>query len=89
MTFTEDERLTEDERVARAQADALELGRRLRVEPVPETNTYLAYAGRANEERTTGRFLAYGDTAAAAAENGLEMLREIVQRDAPWPRRQA
>lgn len=81
-------RATDDERVAQAQAGALELGRRLRIEAVPDTNRFFAYAGRATEERSTGRFLAYGETPGAAAEKGLEVLREIVQSDAPWPRRQ-
>jgi hypothetical protein len=78
---------TDDERVERAQTHALELGRRLRVEPDPDTGNFLAYAGRANEERATGRFLAYGESRGAAAENGLAVLRDIIERDVPWPRR--
>lgn len=89
MRAPEDELVgvSDDERVAQAQASALELGRRLRIEPVPDTDRFFAYAGRATEERSTGRFLAYGDTPGAAAEKGLDVLRGIVQSDMPWPRR--
>lgn len=79
---------TDDARREESQAGALELGHRLLIVPVEHVAdaTHKAFAGRATQEVLTGRFLAYGTSSAAAAENGLRVLKGIVERGEPWPR---
>lgn len=78
----------DDSRRRDAQAGAFEIGHRLLVVPVANAGeaTHKAFVGRATHEVLTGRFLAYGSSSASAAENGLHVLRGIVERDDPWPR---
>jgi hypothetical protein len=80
--------MTEEARVEAAQAGAFALGHRLIVVAVPGGGdaTHKALAGMASRELRTARFLAYGDSPAAAADNGLSVLTGIVERGDAWPR---
>ena len=80
--------MTEEGRVQAAQSSAFALGHRLLVVPlaIPGDMTHKAVAGMASRELRTARFLAYGESPAAAAENGLRVLAGIVEDGDAWPR---
>jgi hypothetical protein len=76
------------ERILTAQREADALGYRLVVEEAPniEPVTHMAVGFPVVPgQGSMGRFLAYGTSAAEAAENGADVLQGIVERDDPWP----
>jgi hypothetical protein len=75
-------------RIQAVKAEAFELGYRLFVDEAYniELVTHMAFAASASTPgAVTARFLAYGTSAAGAAESGLEVLRGIVEDGKPWP----
>jgi hypothetical protein len=82
--------MTDEARVQAAQSSAFALGHRLLIVAVPDSGgaTHKAVAGMASRELRTARFLAYGDSPAEAAENGLRALAGIVEDGDAWPRAQ-
>jgi hypothetical protein len=80
---------SEKERIRAAEQGAYELGYLLTVDEAPNMPppiTHMAFAGpHVLNQVSAGRFLAYSTSAAEAAEEGLEVLREILEGRRGWP----
>jgi hypothetical protein len=77
------------QRINVARAEARNLGYLLMIEEAlnvaPHTHMALAGPYLGDMQVSHGRFLAYGTSAAEAAEAGLDVLDGIVNRGDPWP----
>jgi hypothetical protein len=78
----------ERERVLVAQREADALGYRLLIEEAlniePVTHMSIGYP-IVQSQVSMGRWLAYGKSAGEAAQDGVDVLKGIVERGDPWP----